>query len=426
MSQVDTNNSALALYQNRPLRVLQIHNFYQQPGGEDVVVRHEASLLQQAGVELHTWYVDSNAVAGRLSLWQQLQLALKLLWNRNAQQQMAERLHAQPVDIIHLHNTFPLLSPAILRTAHKLGVPMVMTVHNMRMFHPSACLPTTTDFHPLKWQAFRYIGSRYYRNSLLLTTLMVMLIELHKQLGTFRLCQRFICPSGFVKNKLTDAGFASDKLLVKAHSALINSQYSDAKLLPEQDQGYALFVGRADPAKGLDVLLAAWATIDYPLWVVGVTEDEVGHIMGDQPNPLVKFFGRKPHHEIGQFYRHATVLVVPSVCAETFGNIVIEAFAHGTPCLVSDNGALPELISPQLQAEASEDGWCGQTFQTGDATDLASQFTRLITNKNLLETVSENAYRRYLRLYQPSHNQQALLACYQQVLAEQGTAVRGH
>ena len=168
MNQPVTQHSDLAQYQNRPLRVLQIHNFYQQPGGEDVVVRHEAALLQLAGVELHTWYVDSNSISGKLSLWQQLQLACRLLWNRQAQQQMSKLLLAQPVDVIHLHNTFPLLSPAILHTARKLGVPLVMTVHNMRMFHPLAYLPTATDFYPKKWQALRYLGSRYYRNSLLL------------------------------------------------------------------------------------------------------------------------------------------------------------------------------------------------------------------------------------------------------------------
>jgi glycosyltransferase involved in cell wall biosynthesis len=424
MNHFEPNHSNLALYQNRPLRVLQIHNFYQQPGGEDVVVRHEAALLQQAGVELHSWYVDSNTVAGKLSLWQQLQLALKLLWNRQAQQHLTKLLQAQPVDIIHLHNTFPLLSPAILHTASKLGVPLVMTVHNMRMFHPSGFLPTATDFHPKKWQALRYLGSRYYRNSLLLTSLLVLLIEVHKQLGSFRLCQRLICPSDFVKNKLAAAGFAPRQLVVKAHSTVFNPQHTDPRLEPEQEQGYALFVGRTDPAKGLDVLLKAWRNIDYPLWIVGVTEAEAINVAGVPPNVNVTFCGRQPHAEIGNFYRNASLLVVPSLCAETFGNVVIEAFAQGTPCLVSDDGALPELISP-AHSDQSNEG-CGLTFRTGDSADLTAQFNRLIKNSDQLRTMSKNAYQRYLQQYQPCHNQQALLACYQQVLAEQGLDVRGN
>ncbi|MBU2225721.1 MAG: hypothetical protein KKB00_16950, partial [Gammaproteobacteria bacterium] len=70
---------ASSLYQNRPLRVLQIHNFYQQPGGEDVVVQHEADLLQQAGVELYTWYVYSAALPEKVTLLGKLQLALRSL-----------------------------------------------------------------------------------------------------------------------------------------------------------------------------------------------------------------------------------------------------------------------------------------------------------------------------------------------------------
>ncbi|WP_082971737.1 glycosyltransferase family 4 protein [Rheinheimera sp. SA_1] len=418
---------------SRPLRVLQIHNFYQQPGGEDVVVQNEALLLQQAGVALQTWYVDSASIPTHSHWWSKLQFAIDLCWNRQAQQQLRARLQAQPVDIIHLHNTFPLLSPALIQTAHALGVPLVLTVHNFRWCHPSGCIQSLADVGTCPW---RYLGQPVYRNSRFATALLLVNIQLHQWFGTYKLCARLLCPSQFVVNALLQAGFNKQLLQLKPHS--VAPDIADNHIANDQvsgvgnkaaTAGYALFVGRADAAKGLYFLLDAWQQLAYPLWIVGVSEQQAAQWSGYKPNPWVRFLGAQPQSALGGLYQRATLLLVPSLVAETFGNVVIEAFSHGTPCLVSDIGGLPELLWPRHNAEKlghePEPGSAGQVFAAGNAADFCMKVQALLNNPGLLLQMSQQAQQLYKTYYLPQHNQQALLACYQQVLAEQGKVVGG-
>ena len=429
----------LALWQQRPLRVLQIHNFYQQIGGEDVVVRHEAQLLQQAGVSLFCWYVQSKDIQPA-GIWHKIRLALNLLWNRQAQQQLQQRLAQEPVDLIHVHNSFPLLSPAIMHRAKQLGIPVVMTVHNFRMLHPRGFF-IQQDFSadelraqagageasvstPLPVRRFRagfalrYLGQPWYRASRSLTCWLVLFIELHKLLGSLRWCQQLICPSAFVKNLLTDAGLAPEQLRLKPHSMAL-----PAAICKTTPGHYVLFVGRADPAKGLLVLLQAWQHLDYPLWLVGVDEADVATWPGYQPAAQVKFLGFQPPAALADIYRQAAFLVVPSLCAETFGNVVVEAFAQGTPGVVSALGALPELVNASAPSAADTDDRCGLTFMPGNADDLRRQCQQLLSQPAWLAELSVNAFARYQQRYLPSDNQQALLRCYQDVLASHAAIV---
>ncbi len=469
---------SLATYQHRPLRVLQIHNFYQQRGGEDVVVQHEAALLQQAGVELYTWYVESALLPENLTLVKKLQLAWRLLWNSKAQQQLAARLAAQPVDVIHLHNVFPLLSPAIIHTAKRLKVPLLLTVHNFRWCQPSGCIQSLAEVNVSPW---RYVGQALYRKSRVATALMVLHIQLQRWLGSYRDCARLICPSNFVKMALLQANFPAAMLQLKPHSVAMpvsNATHNDSTAFKTGD--YALFVGRADAAKGLEFLLGAWQQVQFPLWVVGVTEQQAQQCPAYRPNQWLRFFGEQPHAALADFYQQARLLIVPSLVAETFGNVVIEAFSKGTPCLVSDVGALPELVLPNTalscdkpcattdnmthnmtdnMTDAAIDATslvtavatpvaipvassnttyeataeitnstpvgAGLVFRRADERDFLDKLKHLLGDMVMWQQMSHQARQRYQDYYLPQQNQQALLACYQQVLAEQGTVVGG-
>ncbi|TXH98091.1 MAG: glycosyltransferase [Rheinheimera sp.] len=132
---------------------------------------------------------------------------------------------------------------------------------------------------------------------------------------------------------------------------------------------------------------------------------------------------------LAQLYTGARLLLVPSLVAETFGNVVIEAFSYGTPCLVSDAGALPELVSARHNTALSPSNefgdapvveTLGAVFRAGDGTDFIAKLTGLLQQPALLSQMGQAAYHRYLQYYQPEMNRQASLACYQQVLNKQG------
>lgn len=401
----------------RPLRVLQVHNFYQEMGGEDVVVQHEAALLRQAGVELTTWYLQSADIKAQ-SLWQKLRLVCQQCWNPATARELAQRLATQPVDLLHVHNVFPLLSPAIIHAAQQLGIPVVWTVHNFRWCHPAACIRDISDVRRSLWS---YAGKALYRQSRLLTLLQLLTITLHRWLGSYQRCSLLICPSGFVRRALLKAGYPAAKLWVKPHSTALMPQHAGAKPRQLTDTlPTLLYVGRADHNKGLGFLLAALQQHPglraLPLKVAGVSQAQAQQMFGAQLAQQAEFLGFVDADTLAQLYREAQLVLVPSLVAETFGNVVIEAFSQGTPCLVSDLGALPELVLPRHNSQTA----AGAVFRAGDSADFLIKLQALVTQPALLRQMADGACQRYLQYYQPEMNQQALLACYQHVISKQG------
>lgn len=401
----------------RPLRVMQVHNFYQEMGGEDVVVQHEAALLRQAGVALETWYLRSADIKPQ-SLWQKLRLIWQQCWNPAALRELAQRLAAQPVDVLHVHNVFPLFSPAIFHAAQRLGIPVVWTVHNFRWCHPAACIGDISDVRRSLWS---YAGKALYRQSRLLTLIQLLTIALHRWLGSYQRCSLLICPSEFVRQALLTSGFSPDKLWLKPHSTALLPQNAAAK--PRRSTGTLptlLFVGRADHNKGLGFLLAALQQHQelkaLPLKVAGVSLAQAQQMFGSPLAQQAEFLGFVGAEALAQLYREAQLVLVPSLVAETFGNVVIEAFSQGTPCLVSDLGALPELVLPRHNTATA----AGAVFRAGDSADFLIKLQALVTQPALLRQMADDASQRFKQFYQPEINQQALLACYQHVSGRQG------
>ena len=118
----------------------------------------------------------------------------------------------------------------------------------------------------------------------------------------------------------------------------------DADAFPH-DRPYFLFVGRLEPIKGLDDVIPLFR--DYEgadLLVAG--DGTYGDTLRAQAEgiPRVKFLGRIHPTELGRYYKHALALIVPSVCFETFGIILIEAFTHGIPVVARRIGPFPEIV----------------------------------------------------------------------------------
>lgn len=402
----------------RQLRVLQVHNFYQETGGEDIVVQHEAALLRQAGVALETWYLHSADIKPPQSLWQKLRLAWQQCWNPATVRLLQQRLAEQSVDVLHVHNVFPLFSPAIFHAAQRLGIPVVWTVHNFRWCHPAACIRDISDVRHSLWS---YTGKALYRQSRLLTLLQLLTIAVHRLLGSYQRCNLLICPSEFVRQAVLTSGFSAEKLWLKPHSTALRPQNAGEK--PGQSKDLLpnlLFVGRADFNKGLGFLLSALQQHQelntFPLKVAGVSKAQAQQMFGLQLAQQAEFLGFVGADELAQLYREAQLVLVPSLVAETFGNVVIEAFSQGTPCLVSDLGALPELVLPRHNTETA----AGAVFRAGDSTDFLIKLQALVTQPALLRQMADGAFERYQQYYQPKINQQALLACYQDVIRRQG------
>lgn len=157
----------------------------------------------------------------------------------------------------------------------------------------------------------------------------------------------------------------------------------------KQERPYCLFVGRLERLKGPQTLFDLWARVpDCDLLIAGTGTDEAAFKAAAASNPRIKFLGPLPQAELGALYRHAVACIVPSLTYETFGIIIIEAFARKTPVIVRNLGALPEVV---------HDSGGGFVFSTDD--ELIAAIQKLTANPALRDELGQKGYDTFVRLW---------------------------
>lgn len=380
-------------------RVLLVHNGYQQRGGEDSVVASEMALLRERGHQVELYLRHNDEVNG-LS---RPQLLATTMWSRQTVQDIKERVARFRPDVIHVHNTLPLVSPSVFWAADALGVPVVQTLHNYRM----ACLSATflregrlceDCLGKLPW---RGVVHGCYRESVVQSGAMATMLVLHRGLGTFRRkVSRFIALSEFGRGKLAQAGLPADRICVKPNFL----EWQEPPPAGARQGG--LFVGRLSPEKGVEVLLQALAALPSPQVRVvggGPLEQQVQQQLGSLA------LGLQPLPAVMTLMQSAAFLVLPSLWYEGFPRTIVEAYACGTPVLASRLGAMAEVI---------EDGVTGLLFTPGNARELSDKIAWALANPEAMQAMGQAARRRYETHYGPDVNHAQLLAIYRQVIEE--------
>lgn len=303
------------------------------------------------------------------------------------------------IDVVHVHNFFPLFSPSVFYFFKKRSIATVLTLHNYRTICPTALLmfdgkPCEKSIEGNTWWALKH---KVYRGSFLVTLALILQIELHKKLGTWqKKVDRFVCLSEFSRQKFISAGFPANKIVVKPNFTAdpgFNSQI--------EKSGNPIFVGRLSVEKGICVLSAAASIVNCTIDVVG--EGSIPVQSG------LNLIGKLEKEQVTELLKISPFLVMPSICYETFGMVLIEAFACGTPVICSRLGSMAEIV---------EDGVTGLHFNPGDPEDLAVKINYLLANPAVSKQMGENARQEYLKKYTPEKNLEMLLDIYQQAIIE--------
>lgn len=246
------------------MRVLICHNFYQQGGGEDQVFAAESELLRKFGHEVQTHSVHNDAV----ELQGRLKLAASTIWNRSAASEIADRVRKHRAQVVHFHNTFPLLSPAVYSAAQGAGAAVVQTLHNYRLICPAATL--FRDGKPCEKCLGRLplpgVVHGCYRGSRAATAVAAAMLGVHRALGTYAdQIDAYIALTNFARDKFVEAGFDGGKIHVKPN--FLDPDPGEGS----GDGGFALFVGRLSEEKGIRPMLEAWKTAGktIPLKICG-------------------------------------------------------------------------------------------------------------------------------------------------------------
>ncbi|PTQ51397.1 MAG: Glycosyltransferase [Brockia lithotrophica] len=311
--------------------------------------------------------------------------------------------------MVHVHNTFPLASPAVFHALKAEGVPLVMTLHNYRLFCVNALFfrkgqVCEACLGRLPW---RGVIHGCYRESRLASSVVAGMLTVHRAIGTWNLVDRFIALTEFARKKFIEGGIPPEKIVVKP-----NFVYPDPG--PGEGRGgYALFVGRLSPEKGIQTLLKAWELLGgrIPLKIVGdgPLAEEVSK--ASQKIRGVEWLGRMPPEEVYALMGEAMFLVFPSEGYENFPRVFAEVFAKGTPVIASDIGAAGEIISH---------GRTGLHFRPGDPEDLAAKVEWLLGRPRELERMRREARAEYEAKYTAEKNYEQLMAIYRGVLEERG------
>lgn len=393
------------------MNILIAHNFYASsvPSGENLVVDLEKRLLMSKGHAVENFHRHSDVIHSEGGLGV-IKGALSTPWNPWVESKIKKLLDIFAPNIVHVHNTFPLISPSIFHAIGKRAA-RVLTLHNYRLVCPAAipmrngqvcteCIDSKSVFPSLKHGCYR--GSR------IATAPLAANVALHRRLGTWQhQVDAFIVLSDFQKQVMTQAGLPAHKIHVKP-----NFYPGMPTVIPwSQRKPYVVFVGRLSHEKGVHSLLKAWRS-----WGAGAPELRVigeGPLRSELEKQAVglpvRFFGQLSSDDAQAQIAGAKLLVLPSEWFETFGMVVIESFANGTPVAVSDIGALPSIV---------HHGHTGVVFPVAQPVALCEVVRDLWQQQGQLETMGINARLEFETKYTEHANYATLMNIYEAAIAE--------
>jgi glycosyltransferase involved in cell wall biosynthesis len=388
------------------MKILIAHNYYQQRGGEDQIFADEGSLLESHGNEVLRYSVHNDDIkdAGKLSL------AADTIWNRKIHRELGDLVARERPEVVHFHNTFPQISPAAYYAARAGGAAVIQNIQNYRLMCPAAIFIRDGKIcEQCLGKTFAWPGVMHkcYRGSRAITAVTATMLTTHKLIGTWqKRVDAYVVPSQFVRGKLIEGGFPKDKIFVKVNFV------SPDPLPGPGDGGYAIFVGRLAPEKGIATLLRAWERVGnkIPLRIVGDGPEAEMVRKAVSENSSIRWCGRQPIDEVLKLVGSASFMVFPSQWYEGQPKVLLESFARGTPVLASRLGSMTEMI----------DAKNGLLFEPGNADDLASAVLRVWADPQLLADMRRGARRRFEETFTADQNYDSLMDIYRTAIAARG------
>ena len=384
------------------MRVLVLHNRYQLPGGEDVVVRQEIEMLRGAGIETELYEVNNDAIVG---IGQQVRATIGAFYSRQSRSEVAELVKRFRPDVMHVHNFMPRLTPSVYGPARDHGCAVVQTLHNYRLLCANAILQRNDrPCQDCVGRAYGWPGlmHRCYRGSAVGSAVVSGVTALHRMRGTWRNeVDRYIVLTRFAQDLFARSGVVPPEKIVVKPNAVPDPGVGTG------DGKYLLFVGRLSPEKGIRVLLEAAQHADgfpMPLKIVGggPLEEEVRRCAQDG---RIEYLGNQPQAEVRRLMKHAALLLFPSLWYETFGMVIAEAFASGLPVIASNLGAMTELVIPEKT---------GVLVEPGSVNGFLGADKRIVSSPALHSSMRRNARISYEQNYTLEANRHMLLRIYEQ------------
>jgi glycosyltransferase involved in cell wall biosynthesis len=362
------------------MRILCVHNQFRQYAGSDAVAASDERMLSQHA-EVISYTRHSNEVDSA-DQWQRLRLGMDALYSKRTVREITELAHRFRPDIAYVHNVFPLISPSLYHVLHRLRIPSVHVIHDFRLWcrnsrfyiNEHVCERCKLGNY---WAAVR---NRCVQGSTTYSALYAASLYLNRKVGLRHKIGAYICLTEFSKNLLLRAEVPADKIYVCPN-------YVDTSAFTPQYSGgrFVLYLGGLYRDKGVLTIAKAFAQLPHiPLKFVGSgdAEGELRDYISRHQLSNVEIVGFKSGPQKLAYLRNSMFTIVASHCYETFGMVVLEAFASGKPVVASAIGGLPYIIRPQQT---------GLLFQPQDADDLALKVRWLYDRPDEIDRMGRQA-----------------------------------
>lgn len=373
---------------NKP-SILIVHNYYKIPGGEDTVVANEMDMLKKSGNKVFL-YSRSNSEISGFSVFGKLKLPFTAIFSIKTYREIVKMIRREKIDIVHVHNTLSLVSPAVYYAARHCKVPVVQTIHNFRLLCPGATF--YRDGHICEDCVSNglmcAVKHRCYRESLVQTLICSLSTAIHRAAGIYGKIN-YICLTQFNREKLLSLRqIKPETVFVKPNFVDGNDSFIPAEKRVEQ----MVFAGRLDMLKGVDVLLEAWRIMgkNAPKLILcgtGPMEDWCRSFV-EQHNLNVVIKGFVPNKEVLKIVAESKAIILPTQWYEGFPVSIVEALSVGTPVLCSKIGNAGCVIT---------EGVSGCKFSPDSPEELVEAIGRLAESGVLYESTKRDYIQKYTR-----------------------------
>jgi glycosyltransferase involved in cell wall biosynthesis len=393
------------------MRILLVHNRYRSamPSGENRVVEQEGEALAAAGHEVRRFTRDSDEIS-QWSLLKKASLPARTIWNWESFADLKAVLREYQPEVVHVHNTFPLLSSAVLHACRDAGVPIVATLHNYGLacanrafFRDGAVCHDCASHLPVA-----SVLHGCFRDSRVATVPVAISMTAHRRAWR-SLVSAYILISGSQRDLLAGVDLPKDRVFVRYNLITRRDRLQTA---PEPMVVYA---GRLDEIKGVRLLMAGWdrylADVDQPglrLAIAGAGTLDAEVAAWASTRPSVVLAGPLSSADCASLISRARAVLLPSAWEETFGLVAIEAMAAGVPPIASGHGSFPELITPGVD---------GALFDAGDPAALGRAIADAERNPEQYASYGEQARKTYEQRFDPERNLTELLEIYRFAIA---------
>lgn len=366
----------------------------------------EKMLLNANGLQYFS-YVKSNLEMEEWSFLEKVSLPFRVIWSIRSYREIKKLLKEHKPDLAHFHNTFPLISPSAYYACKELGVPVVQTLHNHRLFCPGGYFLRNGALckECVEKSLWCSVKSACYHNSKIQTAGLAAMLYIHRKLGTWeKKVDCYITLTEFAKKLYSGAGLHNDKIVVKPNFVEDFGRYS------LNSKGYGVFIGRLGEEKGVLGLVTALKQAGDPSFKFigdGPLRNDAMNAANAANLTKTEFLGYKQKEETLAILGEASFLALPSVCYEGFPMVILEALSMGKPVITTDLGGLPEIV---------KDNYNGFLVPPKDTSTLAEKMKLLYDDKDLCLSMGRNARKEYEEKYTPEKNYEMLMNIYDKVM----------